>query len=72
MAVQLVIKLVDMTKTWSLVLFLVLDCVPQPYGQVPSAYHLASMEEVQEHKQWILKSMEKWAIAKFADGYVSI
>ena len=49
---------------------MILDCVPQSYGQVLFGYHLATLEEVQEHKHWILNSMDKWAIAKFEDGYV--
>jgi len=46
------------------------DCVPQPVGPVPGGYHLATMEEIVGHKQWILDSMDKWAIAKFVDGYI--
>merc|ERR1712106_101895 len=46
------------------------DCVSQPYGSVPGGYHLATEEEVVDHKAWILDTMDKWAVAKFTDGYI--
>ena len=48
------------------------DCVVHPYGSIPSGYHLASEDQVEEHKDWILETLEKWAIAKFDTGYESI
>ena len=48
------------------------DCVVHPFGSLPSGYHLASEDQVEEHKDWILETLEKWAIAKFETGYVSI
>ena len=49
-----------------------LDCVVHPFGATPSGYHLASEDQVEDHKDWILKTLEKWAIAKFENGYVSV
>jgi len=46
------------------------DCIVHPYGATPSGYHLASEDQVEDHKDWILKTLEKWAIAKFDNGYI--
>ena len=43
-----------------------------PYGATPSGYHLASEDQVEDHKNWILETLEKWAIAKFETGYVRV
>ena len=47
------------------------DCVVHPYGAIPGGYHLASQDQVSDHKEWILSTLEKWAVAKFETGYVS-
>ena len=49
-----------------------LDCVVHPHGDLPSGYHLASQDQVNNHKEWILGTLEKWAVAKFETGYVSL
>ena len=49
-----------------------LDCVVHPHGDLPGGYHLASQDQVNNHKEWILNTLEKWAVAKFETGYVSL
>lgn len=46
------------------------NCSVQLYGAIPSGYQTASEEEVLQHKEWILHTMNQWAIAKFIDGYI--
>ena len=47
------------------------DCVVHPLGSIPSGYHLAVHDQVIDHKQWILSTLHKWAVAKYETGYVS-
>ena len=39
---------------------------------LPGFYHLASEDQVDVHKKWILERLEKWAVAKFQTGFVSM
>ena len=39
---------------------------------MPGGYHFASEDEVTGHKDWILDTLEKWAVAKYDTGYVSM
>ena len=48
------------------------DCVVHPRGAIPSGYHLAVHDQVIDHKQWILNTLDKWAVAKYETGYVSM
>ena len=35
-------------------------------------YQLASEDQVNQEKRWILERLDKWAVAKFNSGFVSM